>query len=713
MKAHTTTLRDTQAGPAGRRARRFTPGRIVALVLIGLVVLGLAWLRFKPDAAAVTVPAGAKAGQLVLKHGTYETERGSYPADVGTLVVRENRHDPESRLIALPVVRIRARSAHPSEPIFRLEGGPGSSNMHFAMASRFAQDHDVVLVGYRGVDGSSVLDAPEVVSALRRSSDFLDPASFRAYADALRAAAQRLRAEGVDLAGYTMTEQADDLEAARVALGYDRIDLLSESAGTRVAQIYAWRHPDNVRRSVMIGVNPPGHFLWDGATTDAQIEHYSRLYAESDASRDGTTGDLAASMRYTAHHMPRRWMGLPIKAGNVKVATFFGLMESTSKASPFAGPSVLEGWRSAASGDAAGLWLSSLLGDVMFPTLTQWGEYAAIGSADAQAARDYFSTGGPARGTIIGDPGTAFAWGGGSTVDVWPANHDDGEYARARASAVETLLIGGSLDLSTPPGNATKDLLPYLPNGRQVVLGGLGHTGSFWNERPEAGTHLITTYLDDGTVDASQYRDVKVDFTPAVTFGTIARIVAGSMLGLALTAVVSLGWLGRRAHKRLAFGQKKRAVLRALYPFVLGLGGWCAGALLVMVALPGVPLTSELPAVLAAGVPAGIGTYLIWVRADETPAGRTIGLVLASAAAVAGAWCGFHVTDTLGAQMFYAITAATAAANLALVVFDITGERTAAEEPMTVAPPAARSWRQPLAASDRMLLASPDMRRVR
>ena len=28
-----------------------------------------------------------------------------------------------------------------------------------------------------------------------------------------------------------------------MALGYDRIDLVSESAGTRTAMIYAWRYP--------------------------------------------------------------------------------------------------------------------------------------------------------------------------------------------------------------------------------------------------------------------------------------------------------------------------------------------------------------------------------------------------------------------------------------------------------------------------------------
>ena len=68
--------------------------------------------------------------------------------------------------------------------------------------------------------------------------------------------AKRLERSGVDLAGYTLAEQADDIDAARVALGNQRIDLLSESAGTRLAMIYAWRYPNSVDRSAMIGVNP-------------------------------------------------------------------------------------------------------------------------------------------------------------------------------------------------------------------------------------------------------------------------------------------------------------------------------------------------------------------------------------------------------------------------------------------------------------------------
>ncbi len=90
---------------------------------------------------------------------------------------------------------------------------------------------------YRGVDGSSRLECPEVESALKHSTDVLGEESFRAYADGFRSCAQRLTDEGVDVSGYGLVQQADDLEAARVALGYERIDLVSESSGTRLAMI--------------------------------------------------------------------------------------------------------------------------------------------------------------------------------------------------------------------------------------------------------------------------------------------------------------------------------------------------------------------------------------------------------------------------------------------------------------------------------------------
>src|SRR5579875_3689775 len=242
-------MRDLSSSGKKTVTKRFGRGRITALALIALLTLALGYLHFAGSSTAVSVPAGAHAGPLSMHSCTYSTEKGAAAADCGTLVVRENRHDPNSRLIALPVIVIRAHSAHPGDPIFRLQGGPGITNMVFPDASRFTAKHDVVLVGYRGVDGSVRLNCPEVSSAMEHSRDLLSEPSSRAVAAAYRSCADRLRSDGVDLAGYSIPEEVDDLEAARRALGYHQIDLVSESAGTRVAMIYAWRYPKSIHRS--------------------------------------------------------------------------------------------------------------------------------------------------------------------------------------------------------------------------------------------------------------------------------------------------------------------------------------------------------------------------------------------------------------------------------------------------------------------------------
>src|SRR5919197_1763547 len=338
----------------GEAMKAFGPARIVALALVSLTALGLVYLHFSLGSDSVSVPSAARAGQLKLHTCRYGTENGSYRADCGALVVRENRHDAHSRLIALPVKRIRARFAHPGLPIFRLQGGPGITNMDFPDASRFADKHDIVLVGFRGVDGSVKLDCPEVASTRAHARDFLSEKSYRADAAAFKACARRLQDDGVDVAGYSLPERVDDLDAARRALGYERIDLVSESAGTRTAMIYAWRYPQRIHRSVMIGVNPPGRFLWDARSTGQQIHRYAALCAR-DASCRSRTPDLAASLHSASEHIPGHWWFLPIKKGNVKAAGFFGLMNATADGGgPLNGPMTIDTLLSADQGDGSG-----------------------------------------------------------------------------------------------------------------------------------------------------------------------------------------------------------------------------------------------------------------------------------------------------------------------------------------------------------------------
>jgi pimeloyl-ACP methyl ester carboxylesterase len=655
-------------------SRSFTWARIAALLVTIVLLTGLTYLGVSSSPETVSVSQGAHAGQLTMHPCTYPTENGGYRADCGTLVVPENRADPRSRLIALPVTRILARSSHPLAPIFHLNGGPGITNMTFPQANRLAAQHDVVMVGYRGVDGSSVLNCPEVTAALENSADFLGKASLSAYSQAFASCAQRLERSGVDLAGYTLEEQADDIEAARVALGYQRIDLLSESAGTRLGMIYSWMYPDSVDRSVMIGVNPPGNYIYSGAEIDQGIERYSALCAQQPACR-ARTGNLAASMQHTAAHIPSRWYFLPIKPGNVLVGTFLGLTESTSEASPLTGPMTLDSWISAAQGDPSGLWLLSEMAGLILPTSFTWGELASIAMTDAEPAERYFSSGAD-RGSIIGNPLAEFLWGAGGLVHAWPANPGENQYTSVQNSNVPTLLIGGTLDFQTPAQNATKELLPHLPNGHQVILSGLGHADDFDAYEPSASTQLLTTFYATGRVDTSRYTPNKVSFTPPSAQTSIAKDILGTVIGIVVLAALLLLWVALRVRKHGSAGRKTSVLARTIVPVVLGLGGFFGATLVVLTLWPALSLASELLRILAPSVPIALGLYLAWTHRDWDRATKSLGLLAAIAGALFGGWLGFTATSGLFALVTTTIGAA-AGGNLALIVVSLVRERSA------------------------------------
>lgn len=640
--------------------------RRAALALILAVAVGLGLLRFAPGETRPSVPTGTRAGDLMLSPCTYATEDGNFAADCGTLVVPENRADPDSRLIALPVTRIKATTVHPGEPVFRLEGGPGKSNMRFPQAGRLVGERDVVLVGYRGADGSVRLDCPEVLDAMRHTRDLLSAESLAAKGRALSACATRLRQEGVDLAGYTIPARVDDLEAARVALGYGRINLISESAGTRYALVYSWRYPHAVARSVMIGVNPPGHFLYSPRITDQQIDRYAALCARSERCR-ARTPDLSATIRQTLAALPDRWGFLPIRPGNTRAATFFGLVHSTDAAGPLSGPVTLDSWLNAAEGEPAGLWLLSLLGGMLLPQGIVWGESAAMGMQDAAYARAYLAAGGS--DGSIGAAATDFLWAGGALADAWPHYPDHDLYADMQPSAVETLLISGTLDFATPPQVSTEKVLPYLANGRQVLLSDLGHTDDFWTYQPEANRHLLTAFFRDGTVDPSRYTHYTPDFTPGVTGVWLAKLLLCVLVGFPGAALLALVAMALRLWRWGAFGVKSSAALRALLPVVLGLGGWFLGVLLALPLWPWLALDDAWIVVPGVGLPVGAGIALAWLNPTGWGRRQSAGLPLALCAALAGAWLGDQAVAGPPA-ILTTIAGATAAANLALLMID-------------------------------------------
>ena len=185
----------------------------------------------------------------------------------GFFDVAENPDEPGGETIALKVVVLPALDSELApDPVFFLAGGPGQGSA--SLAARIGQvfdpirrKRDIVFVDQRGTGKSNRL----VCDFHEDEEGIADPT--------------RLTAEDVDrcieeLDGdprfYTTTVAMDDLDQVRDWLGYERINPMGVSYGTRAALVYLKRHPEQVRSVILDGVAPPDMALGLHAPRDAQ-----------------------------------------------------------------------------------------------------------------------------------------------------------------------------------------------------------------------------------------------------------------------------------------------------------------------------------------------------------------------------------------------------------------------------------------------------------
>src|SRR5918992_2394587 len=87
---------------------------------------------------ATPVSAQLKAGDLKIKPYTFTNAAGEKTeSEFGTLLVPENRSNPQTNLIELAFVRFKSTSKTPGPPIVYLAGGPGGTGTGAASGSRF------------------------------------------------------------------------------------------------------------------------------------------------------------------------------------------------------------------------------------------------------------------------------------------------------------------------------------------------------------------------------------------------------------------------------------------------------------------------------------------------------------------------------------------------------------------------------------------------
>lgn len=214
-----------------------------------------------------SISAQQKSGALKIKPYTFEnSNKEKVDAEFGTLLVPENRSNPDSNLIELAFVRFKSTAKNPGPPIVYLAGGPGGSGIGAATGTRFPlfmalrEIGDVIAYDQRGTGYSK----PNL-GCFDRLALPLDVAPTReAVIKELRENADSCKSywrdiQRVDLTGYNTNESADDLEDLRKALGVNQISLWSISYGTHLAFATMRRHPKSIHRAMLAGTEGPDH----------------------------------------------------------------------------------------------------------------------------------------------------------------------------------------------------------------------------------------------------------------------------------------------------------------------------------------------------------------------------------------------------------------------------------------------------------------------
>ncbi|HVS29824.1 MAG TPA: alpha/beta fold hydrolase [Thermoanaerobaculia bacterium] len=431
-------------------------------------------------AALSAAPAKFTPHEFVAADGT------KVRAEIGEIAVPENRSKDDSRSIKLRFVRFRSTSPRPGHPIVYLAGGPGGSGVGAARGSRFPlfmalREHgDVIAWDQRGINRSEP-DMHCTEQYVIPPGHPLDRAKAGAVAAAaLRQCVERLRATGVDLAGYNTRESAADLEDLRKALGAEKLVLWGISYGTHLAIAALRYHPGSVDRVILAGIEGPDDSYKLPGDQQTLIEDIARL-----AAQDGKSRDLVASIGNVLRELEARpkTVSLTHPINGMTADFVLGKFDlQVALAGMLTGPDSFAVMPDFISRVESGDWTA--LGLAAGPR-----RFGSPGSAMAVAmdCSSGISVGRrqriaeEARGTLLGDAINAPF----PEICAGAVVPDAGDAFRGPiVSSVPALLISGTLDGRTRPRQAD-ELRLTMPNAEHLVIEGAGHSDPLFLSTPK------------------------------------------------------------------------------------------------------------------------------------------------------------------------------------------------------------------------------------
>jgi pimeloyl-ACP methyl ester carboxylesterase len=452
-------------------------GKIVAVLLLAGV------------AGAVPSPVSARA-QIAFAPCSASNEFAC-----GHLTVPLDPTGASPGSITLAIRRHRAPVGDERSAVIALAGGPGQAALPFAeqftsLLGSILSTRDLIVFDQRGIGLSHPLACHRFESAAGGGGGALGVA-------VAECAAQL----GPARTFYTTADSVADIEAIRVAGGYEKLVLYGTSYGTKLAEEYAQDHPSHVEALVLDSVVPPnGPDPLNRATFAAVPRILNQLCARRACAHitPSPTADLANLLRRLGNRERKaRWIdghGHPHRIGvssDALIETLLaGDLEPTLRLEfPAAVRAASHGDEAALArllerageGDEGGepesgaesfnapLYYATTCEEGLFP----WNRAASPRTRLAEARAQIKALGerafAPFNQAAVLDlsdiPACAF----------WPFTTPAPAVQTAPLPRVPTLILSGAEDLRTPTANA-REVAAQIPGSTLLVVPKVGHS---------------------------------------------------------------------------------------------------------------------------------------------------------------------------------------------------------------------------------------------
>jgi len=428
----------------------------------------------------VTIPARSAGqaparGELRLSSCAAEI---AAPAECGTFTVWENRVARTGRTIDLNVVVLRASGMDAlPDPVVFLTGGPGQDATSLARGlanDSMRRTRDILLVDQRGTGRSNGLPcAPEPGAPASAFMATMDTVLIHRCVRALSARA--------DLRYYLTPYAMDDLDDLRAALGYDRVNLIGVSYGTRAALVYIRRHGEHVRSAMLQGSTAMSHPMPAGFARAAEDALHGVIEdCAADAACAKAFPKLPADYRkavQTIEAGPREYAIRDPRSGSTATVQFTAsdfaealraMLYVPATARPV--PALLS--HAASTGDYQQFAEFQLRRNIGLASGLAQGMYFAVTCTEdvdrTDAARAYAA----GQGTFLADHRARAHIEG---CRGWPRGELPAGFGNEVESAVPVLFITGQYDPATPPIDA-RTAASHLTNARVLIVPHGGHS---------------------------------------------------------------------------------------------------------------------------------------------------------------------------------------------------------------------------------------------